>query len=245
MGILVSSLFRVIDDIDTVNVRSDLDGSMEDIFRLIFSKRPSVLDEIRAHHRRYPECLELVKKCSHIVEDKILCGTPLFFASQFSREHSSLQIVKLLLALGANVNQGFSDPTFPEHRCHPYLKRPLHVACQYTQTTSTLETVKVLVRAGADVNSQGVGCYSPLMVACTNEFIDTDLVDFLIREGCNINATGCRRSPDSSKTYIPLTVLDILYHPPITLHRMEVKDLITELCDRMNWADGSIDTELA
>ena len=108
--------------------------------------------------------------------------TALFLACRNSSTISSIEIVKVLIQAGANLERG------------PRCRTPLLVACRFSATDSSLETVKVLISAGAKVNTQSHQ-KSPLSVTCNSfseNWIHTlEIVKLLISAGADTNKIDC------------------------------------------------------
>jgi len=97
---------------------------------------------------------------------------PLHMASRYGH----YEIVKLLLAAGADVNK--KNPTFSGWLKSTSLFKPLK--------KGDAEIVRLLIDAGADVNQDGPNGYTYLMAA--SYFGHAEIVHLLLDKGANINA---------------------------------------------------------
>ena len=109
---------------------------------------------------------------------------------------AKLDLVKLLVSCGANVNhksKGGSSPLF--------------MACQYFNSNRSrqvflgkpdapiqLDLVKFLVASGADVNEFGRDSNTPLTAACLSGFKDPSLVVYLLEKGADPNVKNAHGS---------------------------------------------------
>jgi hypothetical protein len=82
-------------------------------------------------------------------------------AARYAGGESSLEIVKALLAAGANVNAAKKNGW-----------TPLMMAARYAGKGSSLEAVEALITAGADVNAAEKDGWTPLMMALINRHGD-------------------------------------------------------------------------
>lgn len=137
-------------------------------------------------------------------------GIPALYAAvQLSNTTSSLEIVKILIDAGADVNM--------------YTKSgytPLVTASERSNSTSSLETVKLLLDSGAEINAKTSIGNTALMFAVRNSRIKSSLetVKLLIDRGADINAKdnnkntslmiACKFSNDTSSLETVKFLLD-------------------------------------
>ena len=148
---------------NSIDVTSPLDGSINDIFRLIFKPDDkNTYTSIRNHVTIYPKSLTLVKQCFGM-SPHCMCsieGSPLHLAATFSKK-SSLEVISLLIELGAEVNN--SNGVGCSHI--DYYRYPLHMAIRNYHNNSSIETIKLLLDKGANINLIDYAD-TPIMVAC-------------------------------------------------------------------------------
>lgn len=96
-------------------------------------------------------------------------STPLHHAVK----NGDLELVKLLLEYGADVNLTITNGITPLHRA---------VSCQH------IEIVKYLIQNNADVNAETIDYWIPLHSACSNG--NLEIIDYLIQNGGDIGAAS-------------------------------------------------------
>jgi ankyrin repeat protein len=101
--------------------------------------------------------------------------TPLCLAAHFGHE----EVVKLLLAAGADPNQVCENPMHV---------RPLHSAVAGGNEQVALGIVKQLIARGADPNLRQEGGWAPLHEAVSQSY--KSVVQFLVTHGADPNAQG-------------------------------------------------------
>lgn len=128
----------------------------------------------------------LVKQGADINLTKKNGYSPLMAACQSTGDTSSIDVVKTLIELEADVNQ-FTDKG-----------TPLSVAAEYSLSGGSLETVRVLLDAGADVNLADKWGATPLIKVCASpeSKITVDIVRILLGAGADpIKVDNQGRSP--------------------------------------------------
>ena len=117
--------------------------------------------------------------------------TPLHFAAQ----NGHLEVVRLLLERGANVNAQNTDELWWRER-----RTPLHFAAQ----NGHLDVVRLLLERGANVNAEtsGVAGWTPLHFAAQNGHLE--VVRVLLERGANVNAQTTLFWEDADARRTPL-----------------------------------------
>ena len=222
----------------TVNVNEELNGSIDDIFKLIF--RPDDKNTyalIRAHIINYPTSLDRIVYCTGLDKNDdydtkyAYYGTPLLLATRYSKKYSSVEIVKLLIEIGANVNQRVKYPTYCND-CHSSQSMtPLIIACIFADITSNKETIDILLKAGANVNMKGC-CKTPLLQVCLNLCkCNIDVIQTLLENEANTDIyynhkIWCYRHVDYEKR----TAYDVLTQSPTTQLKLKAKEILDKHC---------------
>uniref|UniRef100_A0A6C0E9M8 Uncharacterized protein n=1 Tax=viral metagenome TaxID=1070528 RepID=A0A6C0E9M8_9ZZZZ len=108
--------------------------------------------------------------------------TALIYSSRYSKKYNLLEIVKLLIKYGANVNMSQNN----------YGWTSLMYASRNSNITSSLETVKLLIDSGAKLDMQNKLGWTSLMMASINSNDSAgesslETVKLLINSGANLN----------------------------------------------------------
>jgi ankyrin repeat protein len=127
------------------------------------------------HHACYAGIFDIVQKLvdkTEKIDSHHSKSTSLHFACFSSRSKEQLDIIKLLVERGTNVNaKDSTDNT------------PLHYLCKNYETTK--ETVLYLIKKGANVNLRSHINRTPLHNAC--EVCNYDVVEALVENGAVMN----------------------------------------------------------
>lgn len=136
-----------------INVKEPLDGSVYDIYKLIFMI--DNIDLLDAHLQKYPDAIELKAYCYNIgKQGHAFAGNPLTVAACVSR-YSSYGIIKRLLA----AQKIKSNKT-----THDIIT---YVACKINDTSS-FDTLKLLLDNGYSVDPSDKHQPSVLTILCYN-----------------------------------------------------------------------------
>lgn len=138
---------------------------------LLTKERPELLDRIRDYVTRHPDQLNKKNKKG---------WTPLMIAVANTNVSSSLETVKLLLELGANVNRQSSTSL-----------SPLVIACYLAGTTSNFETVKMLCedrnikihQSCRFIDNRMDDSYNALTFALQGDNPNINVINYLIQRG--------------------------------------------------------------
>ena len=106
-------------------------------------------------------------------------ATPLFLAS----EQNNMEVVRLLVGNGAQVNLGTLDGM-----------SPLHAACREGHAA----VARFLLDAKADFNKTGKSGYTPMMLAAENGH--AKIIEVLASYGCDVNTSTQVRDDDGGET---------------------------------------------
>lgn len=128
---------------NAVICNEQLDGSINDIFRLIFMPKVNgILEMITKHIKIYPESINMCVECN--ILDRYIDGTPLYLAIKYI-DYSSVKIIKLLIDLGADCERAVECDKCGE------LERPI-IACVRHMNYKTYEILELLLNNGVKVD---------------------------------------------------------------------------------------------
>lgn len=207
-----------------INVKEQLDGTINDIFKLIFM--PKYEEKLAEHLIRYPDATELIAYCYNVDSNKVGHGKPLYVASIYSK-YSSTGIIKQLL-----VNTRRTD--FKSDTHDDVLLQT--VASHIDNGNSSFETLKLLLDAGFSVNPSNNSVPSVLTCLCNGlrsakglEYIKEILtyspnVDVVSKNTCGIygDCYFCRLGG--------ITALTLLHGKQATSYRVIAIKLIEDYC---------------
>lgn len=137
----------------------------------------------------------------HAEQNEVSCGfgyevgeevTALWCAAAWCK----LDLVKLLVSCGANVNKkskGGSSPLFMACQ-YFHSDRSRHLLLGKPDVPVQLELVKYLVENGADVRQSGRGNNTPLTAAALSGFKDPSLIVYLLEKGADPNVRNVHGS---------------------------------------------------
>ncbi|HEY7211700.1 MAG TPA: ankyrin repeat domain-containing protein [Bryobacteraceae bacterium] len=108
-------------------------------------------------------------------------------ALMFAASHGNVEIVRALLARGANVNEQ-SGPTIAPPVRHGLIAVGKLSPLMLAVTSGSAETVRLLLQAGADVNAKDVRGMTPLMLAIATDHPNDVIVGMLLAKGPAMDA---------------------------------------------------------
>lgn len=131
-----------------LDVKTPLDGSADDIYRLVFMPdTPDVLEHINKCVAKYPACLNEYRSCHMYFPDThtrmYMNGNPLYIAATYSN-YSSLEIIRHLITLNPDYDY--------EHTCNDCFRKEnmINQVARNMHSTTKFDTVKLLLDAGVD-----------------------------------------------------------------------------------------------
>ena len=127
--------------------------------------------------------IEIVNYLSQVadvhVKDEDHGGDTLLHNATFGCGHNGIEVIKILISAGIDVNAKNRDGTTPLH--YAAISTNIHIAA-----SSQVKVVEYLVSVGADVNAKNYKGETPLHVAVSRGRIE--VVKFLVSKGANVNA---------------------------------------------------------
>jgi len=125
-------------------------------------------------------------KSTRRLNNKYSEKTPLHFLCRYYKNANLIDLVKLLVKNGADVNvKGWCDRT------------PLHLLCLNYENNDLIDLVKFFIQNGADINAKltwsGEYGWTPLHDLCLfyeNDELIVDIVKIMIENGVNINSVA-------------------------------------------------------
>lgn len=210
-------------NISAVDINSPIDGSIDDIFRLIFNPDGKCTEAlISSHVDNYPDVLNRHVYCVGLEKDRV-CGNPLFLACMFSNTRSSNDIVSLLIKLHAPLDTKVRQRYLCLNCFRGNSFTPLMISSLLSHTTSNIETVTILLNAGA--NKEIRSCCKTILHLICHKYNEKHMstLQLLLNRGVDPDATYF-----DERTYQYKTAYDDLLSPPITSYKMQASEIIKE-----------------
>jgi ankyrin repeat protein len=148
------------------------------------------IKQVRRHNVRAIERILRRNSNRHQISDGKLLYYTFYYNRDKAKENRCLEIVKLLVKYGLDINTVDSDSPNGHAR---------YTALIFASGAGQSDVVNYLVEHGADVNARDADNWTALMMASSTG--QSDIVNYLVEHGANVNARGNRGATALSLAY--------------------------------------------